>query len=246
MSVSGAVGVGGDGGGEGWGRGWKKGLVVHFMVAVVGVPWIPGWLTLGVLFLQDARREVCTNSERRQRRRRSDRGRKMSTDSAITTLKNTHGEQGADSSPSSSRSEMSPSTPSQQRRHPGPPPRLPFGGPASRLTRWPSSCVSMALMSWPVSACGYQRGEFCSRPDASTSLVVDKRLVPRRESLQDQLASPLSLRHRDRFDGPVRERPKVRVQAGRISPQIQGGANHQRPKDTLQRRFHPDHDCSPT
>lgn len=36
MSVLELVGVGGDGGGEGWGREWKKGLVVHFMVAVVG------------------------------------------------------------------------------------------------------------------------------------------------------------------------------------------------------------------
>lgn len=41
MSVLELVGVGGDGGGEGCGRVWKKGLVVHFMVAVVGGPWIP-------------------------------------------------------------------------------------------------------------------------------------------------------------------------------------------------------------
>lgn len=40
--------------------------------------------------------------------------------------------------------------------------------------------VRVALMSWPVSAWDYQRGEFCSRRD--TSLVVGKRLVPRRET----------------------------------------------------------------
>lgn len=88
--------------------------------------------------------------------------------------------------------------------------------------------VRVALMSWPVSAWDYQRGEFCSRRD--TSLVVGKRLVPRGESLQDQLTSPLSLWHRVRFDGPARERPKIRVQVGRISTQIQGGANHRRPR----------------
>lgn len=227
MSVS-LVGVGGDGGGEGWGRGWKKGLVVHFMVAVVvvggGSVDSEFGCSVSVRLLSMSPRcapRCVSNSGQRQRRRRSGRGRKMSTDSASTTLKkHTHGEQGADSSPSSSRSEMSPSTPSQQRRHPGPPPRL-WGLVYLRGRRHRAG--GSHVMACPrTCSCDYQRGEFCSRQKI--------RGASERESLQDQLTSPLSLWHRDRSDRRVRERPKIRVQGGRISTQIQGGANHRRPK----------------